>query len=139
MAKGYALEKFELQLLYVPPAFARHVAALLVLPILPLLLATYLPCHVKRLTKHPMLAGVKFLALAHLLANGMLTDVLLFVGFLLWAILGRTSLKRRALTPPASAKGPIINHVIVIVGGLGLYAALMMGLHLRLFGVAPFG
>lgn len=139
MVQGYALQRFEPQLLYVPPAGLRHVAALLMLPVFPLLLATYLPGHVKRLAKHPMLVAVKFWALAHLLANGMLADVLLFGSFLLWAVLDRISLKRRALAVPAPAKGPILNDVIVIVGGLGLYAAFVMGLHLRLFGVAPFG
>jgi len=139
MVKGYALERFEPQLLYVPPVGVRHVVALLMLPVFPLLLATYLPGHVKRLSKHPMLVAVKFWALAHLLANGMLGDVLLFGSFLLWAVLDRTSLNRRALAAPAPVQGPIINDVIVIVGGLGLYAALVMGLHLRLFGVAPFG
>ena len=45
--------------------------------------------------KHPMLAAVKFWAFAHLLSNGSLADVLLFGGFLAWAVLDRISLKRR--------------------------------------------
>ena len=42
-----------------------------------------------------MLLAVKFWALAHLLANGTLADVLLFGGFLAWAVADRISVKRR--------------------------------------------
>ena len=41
---------------------------------------------IKAKLKHPMVLGVKVWALAHLLANNTLADVLLFGGFLLWAV-----------------------------------------------------
>ena len=41
---------------------------------------------IKRAIGHPMVAGVKVWALAHLLANGTLADVLLFGTFLAWAV-----------------------------------------------------
>lgn len=139
MIQGYSALRLEPQLLYVPPVGLRHVAALLMLPVFPLLLATYLPGHVKRIAKHPMLVAVKLWAVSHLLANGMLADVLLFGGFLVWAVLDRISLKRRPAPVAAPPQGRVLNDVIVVVGGLGLYAVFVMGLHLRLFGVAPFG
>ena len=43
-----------------------------------------------------MLLAVKFWATAHLLANGTLADVLLFGGFLVWAVADRISVKRRS-------------------------------------------
>ena len=43
-----------------------------------------------------MLLAVKLWAVAHLLANGTLADVLLFGGFLAWAVADRISVKRRA-------------------------------------------
>jgi uncharacterized membrane protein len=143
MIRGYSMLRFEPQLLYVPPAGLRHLAALLMLPVFSLLLATYLPGRIKRLAKHPMLLAVKLWALSHLLANGMLADVLLFGGFLVWAVLDRISLKRRAVPAPASApaaaSGGIVNDAIVVVGGLVLYVVFVKVLHEWLFGVAPFG
>ena len=72
MIGGYSAARLEPSLLYVPPVGLRHLAGLLMLPVFPLLFATYLPGRLKRWAKHPMLVAVKLWALAHLLANGML-------------------------------------------------------------------
>ena len=66
------------------------------LPVFPLLFAAYLPGRIRAAAKHPMLLAVKLWATAHLLANGTLADVLLFGGFLAWAVADRISVKRRA-------------------------------------------
>jgi uncharacterized membrane protein len=140
---GYGLARQAPVLLYTPPTGMRHLAALLMLPVFVLLLAAYLPGRVQRAARHPMLLAVKFWALAHLLANGTLADVLLFGGFLAWAVADRISVKRRAAagllrnapTAPASA----VNDAIVIVGGLALYGVFALWLHGWLFGVRPFG
>ena len=139
LIQGYAVLRLEPHIVYVPPDGLRHLAALLMLPVFPLLLATYLPGRIKRAAKHPMLVAVKLWAVAHLLANGMLADVLLFGGFLVWAVADRISLKRRPASTAPAASGSVVNDVIVVVGGLGLYAAFVMALHERLFGIAPFG
>ena len=67
-------------------AKAGDLAALLTIPAFILIVATYIPgsC-IKARVGHPMLLGVKFWALAHLIANGSLADLLLFGGFLAWA------------------------------------------------------
>jgi uncharacterized membrane protein len=136
---GYAAARAEPVVLYVPPAGLRHVAALVMLPVFPLLLATYLPGRIKSATKHPMLVAVKAWALAHLLANGMLADVVLFGGFLAWAVVDRISMKRRPARPLPAASSWRANDAIAIVGGLAVYAAMVAFLHQRWFGVAPFG
>ena len=82
-------------MLYTPPTALRHVALLLMLPVFPLLVAAYVPGRIKTMAKHPMLLATKLWALAHLLANGTLADVLLFGGFLVWAVADRISVKRR--------------------------------------------
>ncbi|MGU3539340.1 NnrU family protein [Methylobacterium sp. A54F] len=81
-----------------PPVFTRHLAVLLTLFAFISLAATYLPGHIRARAKHPMLLAVKIWATAHLLANGDLGSILLFGGFLAWAVLARISAKRRALT-----------------------------------------
>ena len=50
--------------LWQPPKALRHLALLLMLPVFPLLLATYLPGRLQRAAKHPMLVAIKLWALA---------------------------------------------------------------------------
>jgi uncharacterized membrane protein len=106
-------------------------------PVLPLVLAAYLPGRIQRALKHPLLAAVKFWALAHLLANGTAADVLLFGSFLVWAVVDRIALKRNPKQLPASLPYSGWNDVIAVVLGLALYAWLLAWLHVRLFGVSP--
>ena len=123
------------ELLYALPRWAHGLATVLILPVFPLLLAAYLPGAIRNATKHPMLVAVKLWALAHLLANGFLADVVLFGSFLVWAVADRISLKRR--TPratPALPESPW-NDVIVVVGGLILYGAMLNFGHRLLIGV----
>ena len=137
--KGYAAARLEPTLVWVPSTGLRHVAALLMLPVFPLLLATYLPGRIRTVAQHPMLAAVKFWALAHLLANGMLADLILFGSLLAWAVLDRISLKRRAPRPVPTAPTKPLNDVLAVALGLAVYAGFVMNWHYRLFGVSPFG
>lgn len=134
---GYGQARQDPILLYAPPVWMRHLSALIMLPVFPLILAAYLPGRIKTALKHPMLAAVKFWALAHLLANGMLADVLLFGSFLAWAVVDRISFKRRVVRPIHTAPPSKLNDVIAVVAGLAIYVVFVMGLHLRLFGVSP--
>lgn len=140
---GYGLAREAPVLIYTLPTGMRHLAALLMLPVFVLLFAAYLPGRIQRAAKHPMLLAVKFWALAHLLANGMLADVLLFGGFLAWAVADRISVKRRAAagllrSAPTRAGGPV-NDAIALVGGLAVYAVFVLWAHAWLFGVRPMG
>jgi uncharacterized membrane protein len=123
--------------LYVPPLWLRHLTFLLMLPVFPLLLAAYLPGRIQAKAKHPMLAAVKLWATAHLLANGMLGDVLLFGSFLLWAIVDRISLKHRPVLGIRRAPASPYNDLLVIVLGLALYVLFLFKLHALLMGVSP--
>jgi uncharacterized membrane protein len=134
---GYADARATAQVIYQPPYWTRGLAALLMLPVFPLLLAPYFPGRIKAKLKHPMIIAVKSWALAHLLVNGTLADVMLFGGFLLWAIVDHVSLKRRPERPIRALAPRAINDVIATVLGLLIYMALLHGLHLRLIGVSP--
>ncbi|MGB5832963.1 MAG: NnrU family protein [Thiohalocapsa sp.] len=123
--------------LYSPPIWLRHLSLLLMLPVFVLMIAAYLPGSIQRAAKHPMLLAVKLWALAHLLANGTLADVLLFGSFLAWAVADRISLKRRvAPTVPSLPVSPW-NDWIALGAGFGLYVAFVLWLHLALIGVSP--
>ena len=125
--------------LYAPPAWLRSIAIVLLAPAFPMLLAAYLPGHIQATLRHPMLAATKTWALAHLLATGRLADVVLFGAFLAWAVVDRISLGRRPAAAIRTLPAGRFNDAIAVLVGLGLYAALLLGLHQRLFGVAPLG
>ena len=135
---GYGLARQAPVVLWVPPTWTRHVALLVMVPVFPLLLATYLPGRIKAAVKHPMLAAVKLWALAHLLANGALHDVLLFAAFLAWAVADRISVKRRAVarSVPGAPPSPA-NDAIAVIGGLIVYVVFLLWAHRWLIGVSP--
>jgi uncharacterized membrane protein len=135
---GFGLARQSPVVLYSPPAWMRHVTFLLMLPVFPLLFAASLPGRIKTATKHPMLAAVKFWAFGHLLANGLLSDVLLFGGFLAWAVMDRISLKHRTQNLRTMPPGRF-NDAIAVVLGLGVYVVFILWAHVRLFGVSPLG
>jgi uncharacterized membrane protein len=138
---GFSLARRNPVLLWTPPVAMRHVAALLTLIAFILFVAAYVPRNgFKARLHHPQYLSVKVWAFAHLLANGMLVDVLLFGGFLAWAVLGYTAARRRdraagTVYPPATAQGT----VIAVVAGLVAWAAFAFWLHGWLIGVKPFG
>ena len=139
LVRGYAAARLDPVLLYEPPHWLRHIAAILMVPVFPLLLSAYLPGRIKAAAQHPMLAAIKLWATAHLLANGMLGDVLVFGGFLAWAVVDRISLKRRLpRAAPALPEGRY-NDLIAVVLGFALYVWFIAWAHARLFGVQPMG
>jgi uncharacterized membrane protein len=138
---GYGAARQSPVVLFAPPLWTRHLAALLTIPAFVLLAAAYVPGNaIKRAVGHPMMAGVKVWALAHLLANGTLADLLLFGTFLAWAVLGFITARRRdraaGTTYPA---GPGSRTAITVVVGLVAWAVFAFVLHRPLIGVAPFG
>jgi len=137
---GYGLARQSPVVLWTPPAGMRHAVLLLMLPVFPLLLAAYLPGRLQRATKHPMLLAVKVWATAHLLANGTLAAVILFGAFLVWAVLDRIAVKRRAAPRPLPGAPPAaMNDAIAVIGGLALYALFVGWAHRWLIGVSPLG
>jgi uncharacterized membrane protein len=87
-----------------------------------------------------MLAGVKTWAFGHLLATGMLHDVVLFGAFLVWAGVDFLVCRRRdraaGVTYPA---GTMKGDIIVVVAGVVFWAIFAFWLHHWLIGVNPMG
>ena len=136
---GFALARAAPTIWYHPAAWTHAAARLLMVPVFPLLLAAYLPGRIRTAAKHPMLVAIKLWAFAHLLANGNAADVLLFGGFLAWAVIDRISLKQRTSRAIRTAPPSKWNDGVAVVGGLMLYALFALWAHLRLFGVSPLG
>ncbi|HQR75148.1 MAG TPA: NnrU family protein [Burkholderiaceae bacterium] len=138
---GYGLARSAPVVLFSPPVWTKHVAALLTIPAFILLAAAYVPgTRIKRAVGHPMVAGVKAWAFAHLLANGTLADVVLFGSFLVWAIVDYIAARRRdRAAGTVYVVGPVTRDVAAVVVGLAAWAAFAFWLHAALIGVRPFG
>ena len=137
---GYGQARLDPTVLWQPPIWTRHVAALLTLPAFILLVAAYVPKNaIKAKLGHPMLLGTKLWAAAHLLANGALADVLLFGGFLLWAILCfRAAKERDRAAGSRDVSAGAVPTITAVVIGVVAWAAFAFYLHAALIGVKPF-
>jgi uncharacterized membrane protein len=121
-----------------PPAFMRHATVGLMLFSAILMVAVFIPSHIKARAKHPMLASVKIWAFAHLLSNGDLGSILLFGTFLGWAVYARIAAKRRLDTMPPVAPPGWLNDLIVVALGIVIYLALGYVFHPIVIGVPAF-
>lgn len=137
---GYGLARAEPVVLYSPPLWTRALTGVLTIPAFILLAAAYVPgTQIKRAVGHPMVAGTKVWAFAHLLSNGTLADVLLFGAFIVWAVVDYTSLRRRdRAAGKVYAAGPVTRDIVAIVAGLVLWAVFAFWLHGPLIGVRVF-
>jgi uncharacterized membrane protein len=138
---GYDQARMMSVVLWQPPIWTRHLAVLLNLLAFILLAAAYVPRNsIKAKIGHPMIAGVKIWAFAHLIANGSLADVVLFGGFLIWAVVDfRASRRRDRINATVYPSGSMANTLLTVVVGLGAGVAFMLWLHARWVGVSPLG
>ena len=148
---GFDQVRWVSPMLWTPPAWAKYVAALLMLLSLVLLACAHAPRNaIKAKLHHPMVLSVKVWALAHLLANPRVADLLLFGAFLLWSVLNfRAARKRDRLVAAAVAAGeesavpaPEVSVAATwrAVGiGVVVWAILLSHGHAWLFGVSPLG
>ena len=123
-----------------PPKAFKHITVALMLPAVILVTASYIRGRIYTAVKHPMLAGVKLWAAAHLLANGDLGAIVLFGSFLAWAVFDRISLKRRAdAGAPPIPVGGLTNDLIAVAVGIVAYLALAFVFHPVVIGVPVVG
>jgi uncharacterized membrane protein len=136
---GYHSAQAQPIVLWSPPQWLRLVGALLTIPAFVLLAAAYVPgTRIKAAVGHPMVAGVKLWAFAHLLANGTLAAVVLFGAFLVWAIADFRSARRRDRAAGTRyPAGTIAGDALALVAGLVAWAIFAFLLHGWLIGVRP--
>jgi uncharacterized membrane protein len=138
---GFGLARQTPVQLWSPPVGMRHAAATLTLLSFVLLAAAYVPGNlIKARVHHPMVAGVAFWALAHLLANGNVAHVLLFGAFLIWATAAFLAARRRDLRNQVSAIKVKKGATGFTVGiGVAAWIGFALWLHGMLIGVRPLG
>jgi uncharacterized membrane protein len=138
---GYGQARLDPVVLWGSPLWVRHLASLLTLVSFVFLAAAYVPGNaIKARLQHPMVLGVKAWALAHLVANNTLADLLLFGGFLAWSVLSYRAARARdraAGVVPGPAQGS--RTALAVVIGLAAWAVFAFWAHQALIGVRPFG
>jgi uncharacterized membrane protein len=131
IAKGFALYRDAGMIeIWDPPEWTRHITVALMWPAVVFFTAAYIPGDIKRVLKHPMLVGVKLWAVAHLISNGDLGSMIIFIAVLAWAVYDRITLKRRS--DPGSPPIPVggrRNDVAAVIVGTILYFALALVFH----------
>ena len=141
IAKGFSIYRATewIDIWYPPKAF-RHITLALMLPAVILVIASYIRGRIYTTLKHPMLAGVKLWAVAHLLANGDFGSIILFGSVLAWAVYDRITLKSRedAGAPPIPVGG-LGNDAIAVGVGIVAYVALTFAFHPLVIGVPVVG
>jgi uncharacterized membrane protein len=134
---GYGQARQQPVVLWATPVALRHLAGPLTLIAFVLLAASQIGGNaIQAKLQHPMLLGTKVWALAHLLANNTLADVLLFGGFLVWAVLCYRSARRRGPVQVTVKPG---RTAMAVAAGAVLWALFAFWAHAAWIGVAPFG
>ena len=138
---GYGQARLEPVALWTPPRSLVHASFLLMWVSMVLLVAAYVPRNaIRARLGHPMTLGVKTWALAHLLANGTLADLMLFGTFLIWSVLVFRSARRRPGPSIATAPAGVLGTGLTLLVGSAVWALFLWGgLHARWIGVDPLG
>jgi uncharacterized membrane protein len=122
---------------WTPPIWTMHLNNLLMLLAVFLLGAKQAGSSVRHFVRHPMLAGVKVWALAHLLVNGDLASIVLFGGVLGWAVVAMVGSNRRDGAwerPPKGTMAGLAWHGVFTV----VVVAVIVAIHGPLLGVYTF-
>lgn len=119
-----------------PPEWTRTLALIAVPVSLILIVAAYLPSHIRSLTRHPMTIGVVLWSGSHLIANGEIASFILFGAFFAWSVI--LLIEGFAVGGAFEKPGTWGADIAAIVIGLGASAALAY-FHMQLFGVAVIG
>jgi uncharacterized membrane protein len=136
---GFARARDDALQLWTPPTGARHITMLLMLIAL-ILFASFLfkRSHIAVMAHHPLLWSVSLWSAGHLVANGSAADLILFGAFFVWSAADLASSyardRRNSVVYPEPQLGATAGAIVV---GLVVYALLIGGFHLWLFGVSP--
>ena len=138
---GFGMARAAPIVLWQPPVWTRHLAGLLVLAAFVLIVAADVPRNrIKAKLHHPMVLAVKVWAVAHLLANGTLADIVLFGSFLAWAVLSfRAARKRDRAAGTTYPAGTWRGDVLTLAIGIAAWIVFAFWAHRWLIGVSPFG
>ena len=121
---------------YEPPMGPGILPSILIFVGLVFFFASQVNGNIKRVLRHPQMAGTILWAVAHLLTNGDSRSVVLFGGMAIWAVFEIVMINRREgpRAEPGLASGKF-DLIAVVIGGVAF--AILGHFHLQLFGVSP--
>lgn len=119
-----------------PMAGGPFISALMLLGLI-LFFSYQFPGNIRRHVRHPQMTGTLLWGVAHLLTNGDGRSVVLFGGFVVWALLEIMLINRRDGQFQKPAAAGIRFDIIPVAIGSVVFAALFY-FHSTLFGVAPY-
>jgi len=131
---GNGFATAEIVPVYTPPAWGRDVVFVVMAVSFVLFAAGDMKSNVKRFTRHPMLWGVVLWSSVHLTVNGNLAEIVLFGSFLLFSFIAMFTANQRGATLQQEQL-PFKKDIMVIVGGVVVYAIFAKWLHPLLIGV----
>ena len=137
---GFGQARLAGAMVWTPPPWTPHLAALLLVPAFVLIVAGNMPgTKMKAALGHPMVAGTGLWALAHLIGNGRLAGVVLFGAFLVWSIVAYAALRRRDAAAGVTYRAGAWSRDLLAVA-IGIVAWFIFGfwLHGPLIGFRPF-
>ena len=114
----------EIDLLYMPPEWGRHVTHLFALIGILLFIASNAPTNIRRKLRHPQLTGVAIWALGHLFANGETRSVILFGFFILFSHYAMFASNKRDGEWVKRDPVPVSRDIVTVVIGLIVFGAL---------------
>lgn len=118
---------------YEPSLLFKRIHLAIMFPVVYLWVSAEVPNNLKRFIRHPMLTGMKLWALGHLLANGDLRSMILFISILIFSVLAVIARNRLSAPIERPAK-PIKYDFAVLVIAITLYY-LLVTFHGNLFGM----
>ena len=108
--------------LWEPLEYSREISFILMPISIILLVAFLVESNIKRILRHPWLFSIILWSFCHLISNGDLRSVLLFVSFGVYSVIDIVFSKKEV---QSSESIPVTKDVIVIVAGLVLYSILL--------------
>jgi len=118
---------------YEPPLIMKQIHLLIMFPVTFLWVVAETPNNVKRFVRHPMLMGTKLWAFGHLLANGDLRSMILFLSIMFFSILAVVLSNRRKYFKPAKSMSLSYDLVVLLISILGYF--ILAYFHGDLFGM----
>jgi uncharacterized membrane protein len=112
--------------IYLPQSWGRHVTFFLVLLTFILFFAARRKTNIKRILRHPQLAGLVLWGIGHLFSNGDNRSLILFSWLTIWAALEMFMINRREGEWIKPESVIVKNDVITVIGGCVVYAIFLM-------------
>jgi uncharacterized membrane protein len=121
--------------LYQLPELTHYITLLLVLISFILFVAAQVKTNIKRVLRHPQLTALVLWSIGHVLVNGDIRSLVLFLGLLLWAKIQVITTNKRDGKRELPDKVNIKNDIFTVIGGVTVFI-IMIFVHPYLTGIS---